>query len=738
MGRILIEGTPVALYSGSGSGGISLSGHLLLIYQDDAGNEFVVRGGPTRGGDPDYGPLIIEQNVPIANSIDERVDSDGNPVTAASRGSREIPLGERKAEDVWNLILQHAKNINDQSFLYNPTGSNSNGTVGNLLDLIGVNVNNVLPDPDGIMLIPFSGRNRRFEFDYTITGTDSNDIIVGRGGNQTFTGGKGNDGITGGKGNDTIDGGEGNDQSFYNGAFANYDIEFLSDESVRIIDKVTDRDGSDMLEGVDIAVFSDKLINLGPGQDIAFVIDTTGSMSDDIDAVKARASEIINVIFDADRGFLDSQIAVVGYNDPFTETFLSFTDQPKIDDRKTAALNAINSISVGGGGDFPEAVNAGLIRALSGGAGEWREEAVARRIILFGDAPPNDNELRAQVLELASDVGVSLERNATPMSIVGDIETSSVTPGLAVTRFAVTAADADGNQVTVPVEIFTVLIGDDPTTAADFASLATATGGEAFTAADASQVVDALIAVIEVPVNEAPNAQDDTVTTQQEMAVNVAVLINDSDSDGDTLAIDSFTQGSNGIVTLNDNGTSSDTTDDFLIYTPATQPDPTVGFTDSFEYTISDGNRAADTATVTVAVGKIENGGNGKDSLTGTSGDDLLTGFQGRDTISTGGGRDVIVYTSTVDGGDIINEFTIGSDKIDLVGVLKGISYQGSNPITDGVVSFGASASGSFVRIDPDGSSGQARATTFLDIRGPGVNPATLNNSDNFIFSIAA
>jgi hypothetical protein len=63
---------------------------------------------------------------------------------------------------------------------------------------------------------------------------------------------------------------------------------------------------------------------------------------------------------------IDSRIAVVGYKDPTTNTFLSFTDQPKIEDRKTAALQAINSISVGGGGDIPEYVNSGLIRALSG------------------------------------------------------------------------------------------------------------------------------------------------------------------------------------------------------------------------------------------------------------------------------------------------------------------------------------------------------------------------------------
>jgi Ca2+-binding RTX toxin-like protein len=279
MGRILIEGTPVALFSGSGSGdsgtgGISISGHLLLIYQDDAGNEFVVRGGPKRGGNPDYGPLTIEQGVLIANSLDRRIDKDGNPVTAASRGSREIALGGRKAEDVWNLILQHAKNINDQSFPYSPRGQNSNGTAGNLLDLIGVNVNDVLPDPDGVMLIPFSGRDERFEFDYTITGTDSNDIIVGRGGNQTFTGGKGDDTFTGGEGNDTLDGGDSEDTAIYSGAVENYNFSILDDGKTVTITHArgTQADGTDTLTNVEFGQFSNQRVQL-LGNKLSFVND---------------------------------------------------------------------------------------------------------------------------------------------------------------------------------------------------------------------------------------------------------------------------------------------------------------------------------------------------------------------------------------------------------------------------------------------------------------------------------
>ena len=215
MGRILIEGTPVALVSGSeGSGGISVSGHLLLIYQDDAGNEFVVRGGPLNDP-PLFGPLVLEIGVPIQFSTDERVvkvDGKRYPVTPASRGSTVVPLGGRKAEDVWNLILQHAKNIHSQSFPYSAGGKNSNGTVGNLLYLVGIDVNDVLPDPDGIMILPFSGKNEEFNFTYTIKGTDRNDLIVGRGGDQTFTGGKGNDTLSGGNDNDELNGGEDDDE----------------------------------------------------------------------------------------------------------------------------------------------------------------------------------------------------------------------------------------------------------------------------------------------------------------------------------------------------------------------------------------------------------------------------------------------------------------------------------------------------------------------------------------------
>jgi len=92
-------------------------------------------------------------------------------------------------------------------------------------------------------------------------------------------------------------------------------------------------------------------------------------------------------------------------------------------------------------------------------------------------------------------------------------------------------------------------------------------------------------------VNDPPVAVDDTAGTSENTAVTIDVLNNDSDPDGDTLTVDSVTQGSHGSVINNGDG---------LTYTP----DAGFSGTDSFTYTVSDGKGGTDTATVTVTVSK--------------------------------------------------------------------------------------------------------------------------------------
>jgi filamentous hemagglutinin family protein len=91
--------------------------------------------------------------------------------------------------------------------------------------------------------------------------------------------------------------------------------------------------------------------------------------------------------------------------------------------------------------------------------------------------------------------------------------------------------------------------------------------------------------------NEPPAASnDDDNIAAVNLPINIKVLANDSDPDGDNLRVISVTQGANGSVVLNSDGT--------VTYIPNN------GFfgTDSFTYTIDDGNGGTSTATVTVNV----------------------------------------------------------------------------------------------------------------------------------------
>src|SRR3990172_1802138 len=96
-----------------------------------------------------------------------------------------------------------------------------------------------------------------------------------------------------------------------------------------------------------------------------------------------------------------------------------------------------------------------------------------------------------------------------------------------------------------------------------------------------------------------PNAQNDAGVTTEDTSLNINVLANDSDPDGDKLFLDSFdsTSANGGTVTRDDNGTPGDTSDDQLVYTPSLN----FNGIDTFNYSVSDGTQS-DTGSVTVTV----------------------------------------------------------------------------------------------------------------------------------------
>jgi uncharacterized protein len=119
-------------------------------------------------------------------------------------------------------------------------------------------------------------------------------------------------------------------------------------------------------------------------------------------------------------------------------------------------------------------------------------------------------------------------------------------------------------------------------------------GPDSFTYKANDGHVDSNIATVSImvnAVNDAPVAVNDSATVSKNGSGVIFILANDSDVEGDTLTVTSFTQPAHGTVTYS-------TKNKNFRYTP------TRGFTgtDTFTYTISDGHGGTATATVTITV----------------------------------------------------------------------------------------------------------------------------------------
>lgn len=139
--------------------------------------------------------------------------------------------------------------------------------------------------------------------------------------------------------------------------------------------------------------------------DLVFVVDTTGSMQDDIDAVRKKMKELTRELAKRNP---DYRVGVNAYRDVhddyLAKTFL------KLSDNEAEIFKAMNKLKADGGGDVREHVYAGLDTALR--EQPWRD-GVERHIILIGDAPPHDDYKKDKrnyksVIALAKKEGVHI------------------------------------------------------------------------------------------------------------------------------------------------------------------------------------------------------------------------------------------------------------------------------------------------------------------------------------------
>lgn len=130
--------------------------------------------------------------------------------------------------------------------------------------------------------------------------------------------------------------------------------------------------------------------------DLTFVIDTTGSMGDELEYVKSEMRAIARTVGERFPQ-VAQRYALVFYRDEGDEYVTRrFDFTASIDDvRKN-----LHAQSAGGGGDTPEAVHRGLEDAASL---QWRTGNTARVLFLLADAPPHAPHM-ARTLKAVNDL----------------------------------------------------------------------------------------------------------------------------------------------------------------------------------------------------------------------------------------------------------------------------------------------------------------------------------------------
>ena len=119
--------------------------------------------------------------------------------------------------------------------------------------------------------------------------------------------------------------------------------------------------------------------------DVAFVVDTTGSMKDDINAVKDSLSEIVERITSRTKN-LEIRFGIVSYRDhpPQDRTYVTKIFDFSNNIKQVRKL--IDNLRPSEGGDTPEAVADGILDART--KLSWEQEAY-KVVLLVGDAPPH-------------------------------------------------------------------------------------------------------------------------------------------------------------------------------------------------------------------------------------------------------------------------------------------------------------------------------------------------------------
>jgi len=269
--------------------------------------------------------------------------------------------------------------------------------------------------------------------------------------------------------------------------------------------------------------------------DLVFLIDATGSMWDDIAEVQTSATDLIDTIQNQTTVYTRFALAtykdfpIHPYGNPSDYTYKAEHTFTTDGDSMKAAINAI---TVGGGADLDESVYSAMIDTINTiGLGSWNADD--RTIIIMGDAPPHDPEpftgyTMSSVIDAANAGNMTApllparimsynayEKDSTPLFTTtlskdemyksinaNDFTEYSLTELGKDTFYPATSSDSKTthNSVvpsSIPINTYSIVIGNNADAIFSFTQLATDTGGSTFIAEDADDVVPAIIEALD-------------------------------------------------------------------------------------------------------------------------------------------------------------------------------------------------------------------------------------------------
>ncbi|MFT3765772.1 MAG: VWA domain-containing protein [Minicystis sp.] len=149
---------------------------------------------------------------------------------------------------------------------------------------------------------------------------------------------------------------------------------------------------------VDLKLNTKRVLPATKDVDVAFILDTTGSMSEEIAAVKATLQKVASALQQANARVRIGLVEYKDRGDPFVTKVYPMSNDIGAFSRQVATIEA------SGGGDTPESMNEGVHVGLT--QLHWSDSAVARLAFVIADAPPhldypNDFDYAADMREAA-------------------------------------------------------------------------------------------------------------------------------------------------------------------------------------------------------------------------------------------------------------------------------------------------------------------------------------------------